>query len=179
MAAPAGRGRNSTATHGSGAGGGGGGGTTASPHTARNGGAAGGYGGGGGGAGRNSGNLTSGTAGLGGDGLIVITYIPLRSGTGRALAYLAEVSAYDTGSASLKTLLFCASPRGGYSDPLGLGYYDPRITVLPTFRRDIFGTGTTGGPTTVSFGDLVSRQRRWRARQFPRLWPGWPGMHRC
>lgn len=149
-----GSGQEFDATHGSGAGGGGGGGTSTTAATGGDGGTAGSYGGGGGGAGGGpSGH--PGAPGAGGDGLIVITYTPLRTGTGRTLAYLAEISAYDIGGAVLKTLLYCASARGGYSDPSAPGYYEPRIVALPTFRRDIFGNSTTGGPTTVSFGDLI------------------------
>lgn len=71
--------------------------------------------------------------------------------TGRPI-YLAEIAAYDFDLAALTTLRFGSV---GYNDPSAPGFYQPRIKTLPSFRRDLFAPGTTGGASSVSFGDLI------------------------
>jgi hypothetical protein len=67
------------------------------------------------------------------------------------LTYLIEIAAYDTGADALTMLRYSSQP---YLDPTAPGPYDNRVLELPTFRRDIFAKGTTGGAGSVSQGDL-------------------------
>lgn len=64
---------------------------------------------------------------------------------------LIELDAYDIAGATLVTFYFGSRP---YNDPSAPDYYAPRLEQPLNFRRDIYSSGTTGGASRVSFGEM-------------------------
>jgi len=65
--------------------------------------------------------------------------------------YLVEIVGHD--GTTTQTLRY--SSGSGYNHPSAPGYYEPRLVQPANFRRSIFGSGRTGGSSTVGFGELV------------------------
>lgn len=70
-----------------------------------------------------------------------------------ATIILAEITVYNTYTNTIQTLRY--STQLGYNHPSAPGHYDSCILQALLFRRDIFATNTTGGPSKVGWGELV------------------------
>ncbi|WP_136419975.1 hypothetical protein [Herbaspirillum sp. ST 5-3] len=80
-----------------------------------------------------------------------------------SVIYLAHVTVYDPDTASEVVLRYCSGTgfvtgtNSAYRPP-GVAahvYYEPRIKQPASMRRDCFSKGTTGGESTIGYGELV------------------------
>jgi hypothetical protein len=68
------------------------------------------------------------------------------------MIYLAELTAYNTGTSSIETLRFCTGT--GFYDESG-NFFEPRIEQPALMRREIFADGQIGGAASTSYGELT------------------------
>lgn len=69
------------------------------------------------------------------------------------MIYLAEITAYRIGTATLETLRFCSGQ--GYIDNATGNYYEPRIEQPALMSSELFSDGQLGGASTASYGELT------------------------
>lgn len=69
---------------------------------------------------------------------------------------IATISAYDVPGAAERTLYFATQGYvSGASDSPAHTYYEPRISQPASIERACFSSNSTGGATTVGFGELI------------------------